>query len=172
MKSLYRKLHLALLCLGTAALAQGCGMELTKDDPGKPGSHPNSLTLVRKYQRVQRYTCAGALRSDQIESVASPEQWVTITPDGGRKATTVDIRNRQNGDTITWWMDNVTFLVKFHTTEGGLKVERGLNIVDYSFGTAQGPENGTVSFDITYREDNLEGTSVQHDPCPTPSATP
>lgn len=96
----------------------------------------------------------------------------------------VNLRNRQNGDTASPAISNgknATFLIKYNTGEGGVKVERGLNIVDYTFyrcaSTAScGPtlplETGTVSFDVTYVEETLPGTSTVRLPCPTPSATP
>ncbi len=185
MKSLYTKLQNVVLFAGIAFLAQGCAQQLGKDDPGHPGSHPNSETLIRKYQHVQRYNCDGSLRDDDIESIQEPTQWVSITPNGGAPADGLDVANRQNGDTASWQVgsgNDYSFLIKYNTAEGGLKVERGLNIVDYNFyhcDTAGGGcssktsvESGTVSFDVTYIEQTLPGVSVQHVPCPSPTPSP
>jgi hypothetical protein len=175
MKSYYPKLLLAALVLGLGLFAQGCAMPLDKDAPGKPGSHPNAITLTRQYQHVQRYNCDGSLRDDGIESIQEPTKWVSLSPNYNVYPTGIHLTNRQNGDTSSPVFSsdrNYEFLVKYNTGEGGLKVERGLNIVDYQFYGGSTDETGTVSFDVTYIEQTLSGTSVQHIACPSPTPSP
>jgi hypothetical protein len=176
MKSSYQKLQSVLLCLGLGIAAQGCALDVAKDESGKPGSHPNPVTLVRKYQHVQRYNCNGTLRDDGIESTQEPTEWRSLSVDSSPSVDSLSMRNRSNGDTanpVIWNGRTAKFLIKFNTGEGGLKVERGLNIADYTFSNAGAAvETGTISFDVTYTVETVPGTKVVQLPCPAPSASP
>jgi len=154
-------------------LTQGCAIDVSKDEPGKPGSNPNPVTLVRKYQHVQRYNCNGTLRDDGIESIQEPSEWRSLSVDSSPSVDSLSMRNRANGDTANpaiWNGRTGKFLVKYNTGEGGLKVERGLNIADYTFSNAgSAVETGTISFDVKYVEETVPGTQVVHIPCPSPT---
>jgi len=169
--------------LAVAVLLTGCGMELEKDEPGQPGSNPNPVHLERHTQRVLRYSCQGALLSDRIEAVKKANQWVKVRPSGSEKLASSSFKNRQSGDTPDLIVGYTEFKIKYSNGDLGMKVQPGLNVIDYRFygckdwvsaetcraGQTFLFEEGTSSLDITYEEKFLPGTLEIREPCPSPS---
>lgn len=173
------------LFLGLALGSSACGMQLQKDDPGNPGSNPNPVHLERHTQRVVRYNCAGQFVSDQIEVVKKANKWVKVEPNFAQPIVDSSFKNRQSGDSADMIVGHKEFQIKYSNGDLGMKVQPGLNIVDYKFfdcSTAQSgscpstgrrlQEAGTVSLQVTYEEKHLEGTLEVRESCPQPSPKP
>lgn len=173
------------LFLGLALGSSACGMQLQKDEPGNPGSNPNPVHLERHTQRVIRYDCAGSFVSDQVEVVKKANKWVKVEPNFAQPIVDSSFRNRQSGDSADLIMDHKEFRIKYSNGDLGMKVQPGLNIIDFRFydcSTAQAgscpassrrlQEEGTVSLQVTYAEKHLDGTVEVRETCPSPSPTP
>jgi len=183
---------LILFTLSTASLClTACtGQVLQKDDPGNPGSHPNTVHLERHFQRVVHYDCNKRVTSDSIETVKSPTQRVTVYPANTANLGGSDFHNRRNGASAAAIFDYTTFKVDYSYGFFNMHVEPGINTVDYTFYACDSwqydpnngskycasaktvQEKGTVTLDVSYEEKHLDGTFEIDDCAPKPSPTP
>jgi hypothetical protein len=87
-------------------------------------------TLLREWQRVIRYDCNNKVVSDKIETVRSPTKYVSIVPDTTKDFYSSGIRNVTNN---AWIGGSYQFTIDMAPSLLNLKVEEGLNRLDYKF---------------------------------------
>jgi hypothetical protein len=107
------------------------------DSTEEANQSSNSFTLLRKWQRVVRFDCAGKIYSDQQETVQSPRAPVSITPYVFENLYSSSFRNLTNGSAGPAVSNFVTFVIDMAPTFLNLKVEEGVNEIGYEFSYCQ-----------------------------------
>ena len=176
------KLWLTSLLICGAISVGGC----TAQDLSTTGV--NQVSLERDYQNVIHTDCSGNVVSQGIETVASPTQWVTITPTHSADTYTWTINDTETNSSPSFLSGYYTFQVDYSYGALNMHVISGTNTINYSFSNctawttdAHGNqiceasvvgETGTVTINVSYTEKTLPGSVTESDCNPTPSPTP
>ena len=174
------KMKKLFLCL--ALIITGCAKkEIDKNEDNPEAA--SVVQLTRKFQHVIRYDCQGKIKSDQIETVASPVFPVQIQPDVSEHLWSSDFLNETTNSSPHCTSGIDTFNVDYSYGWCNMHVVSGVNTISYKFyycdhiitetdadgnvsnKCADEPdirEEGTALLRIFYAEETLEGTSEVH----------
>lgn len=122
---------MTIVALAVCSLTACTGAELDKNatSPQKAETYQ----LVRDWKRVTRYNCAGEVTSDQIETVRSPNKFMTIQPksyQGLYSARFVNLTNHSQAGVVS---GNNSFTMDMAPSWLNMQVEEGLNVIQYEF---------------------------------------
>ncbi len=103
------------------------------DSPEEAQDSSNDFHLVRKWQRVIRYNCAGKVTSDKQETIQSPTMRVSIQPDVYNNLYSSSFKNVTNGSDHPLISNFDTFTIDMAPTVLNMQVNEGLNEIGYKF---------------------------------------
>jgi hypothetical protein len=169
----------SIVLLSLAGILTGCSGDLIPTSANTP-QNALPVHLVTEKQEVKRYDCNGSLTSDQIETVSSPTELMTIQPTKSSwtyatiaSSSFVDV---ETGQTPGYVLNNTEFTIDHSPGYFNMEIADGLNEIDYRFVFTDGStETGARYIFISWDQTTLTGASSVHpDPsqCVKPTPTP
>jgi hypothetical protein len=147
-----------------------------------------SYSLVRVYSNVKRTRCDGSLISEGIEMISDSKKLVRIEPDVATNFYSASFKNLTNGKSPGCMVDKTKFNINITSTACDMKVEQGINRINYKFAycneletkqdangqpyqvcktTPDVREQGDLYINVSYSEEMRPGTLEYKEACPT-----